>query len=268
MATRKTIAALLVSCGATLALAQAGTGFTLTDGGAVFRQSDSPTSGTGGGVSSTDFRLSGGATGTDQLFQNWWWYRVACESRQTAFYNATGTQIPAANRAVTSWVFPQFTADLEYHLQATSPTNASMVEVLTVRNTTAAPLTLNLFNYTDFDLNGSFFGDSATLISPDLMRVTGDYPSPTVSADFQGYGANVGYKVGPFTASRLGLADPSVTNANNTGLPLTNDDFSGFWEWQLVLTPGASGTLVERLGDVPEPTTLLLFLVLLRPPRR
>lgn len=239
---------------ASASFGQAGTGFTITHGDAVFRQADGPTSGTGTGVTSSDFRVTG-AAGTDNLFQNWWWFRVDGQTRETAFFNQVGATVVAGNTATQNWNFGQFTAALTYTVTDTGTASGRVDEVLVITNTsTAGPLILNLMNYTDYDLNGTSGTDNAVLLGGSTIRVTDG-----VNADFEGIGANVGYRVGAFSSTRLGLSDALVDNAANTGLPFGPGDFSGFWQWRLDIPTGGSITLGERLEIIPAPGTLALL---------
>ena len=128
---------------------------------------------------------------------------------------------------------------------------------MTLTNTSNGPLRLSLFNYADFDVGGSFSGDSAILAAPNLIRITdgGNF------AEFQGVGASA-WQVQSFAGLRTLLDDGAITNLNNTGLPFAPGDFTGAFQWRLSIPVGGSFTVFENLSvnmAVPAPGAALLL---------
>ncbi len=59
------------------------------------------------------------------------------------------------------------------------------------------------------------------------------------------------------------LVDTSVTNLNNSGLPFGPGDYTGAWQWDLVIGAGESATVSSSFGttppaEVPEPSSYAL----------
>src|SRR5262245_51820458 len=80
---------------------QNGTGFTISKGDVFFTQVNSPLSGLVLANSGANFRV-GGAAGTDNLYENWWWYRVnGTDVRELALANAAGTTTAAGTATTT-----------------------------------------------------------------------------------------------------------------------------------------------------------------------
>ncbi len=239
----------------TASFGQVGTGFTITDGDVVFSQVNSPTVGTVGSVSGANMRVNGPA-GQDNLFENWWWFRQAgVDTREFAFNSAVGTVVGPANTAVTTWNFANFAATLTYVANDTGALAGQVTETMIVRNTTPEPITLNLYNYVDFDANATAATDSAVLVGTDLMRIT-DGPA---TAQFEGV-ARTNYQVTAFATLRGLLTNAVVNDLNNTGLPFGPGDFTGAFQWTLQLAPNQPVTVVERLSlQIPEPASLALL---------
>lgn len=232
------------------AYAQPGTGFTISDGDVFFTQGTSPTVGTGTGATGANFRVNG-AAGTDHLFQTWWWYRVEGQTRETAFFNASGTTA-GGNAATTNFTVAEFNASLNYLVTDTGTNTGEVRQSMVITNTSPAALRLNLFNYADFDVNATSGTDSAVLAGPNLIRIT-----DTAIAEFEGVNASA-YQVTAFSTIRGSLANTTVTNLDNSGLPF-NGDFTGAFQWVLDIPVGGSATVVGRMAIVPEPASLSLL---------
>ncbi len=227
------------------AFAQPGTGFTISNGDAVFTQGNSPsgsTGPTGTGAPGANFR-GAGTTGPDNMFQNWWWYRInGTDTREFAFANAVGTTV-TGNMAVTTWTYPRFTAELTYVVQGAGTNAARVHETMRITNTSATPLMLAVFSYADFDLAMSAGSDSAAAgMCPQVMRLT----DGAVFAEYEAWGANA-YGVSSFSALRASLADMDIDNLMNLGLPFGPGDFSGGYQWTRVIAPMATGVFEMEL---------------------
>jgi len=242
------------------AFGQAGTGFSIFDGDAWFGITDSPTSGTATSPPTAVFRVNG-ATGTNHLFANWWWFRTPGDTREYAFHNASGTT-GGGNTATTTWHLVgrgavgnpyAFSAALTYTVTDTGDNLGQLVQSMVITNIGSEPMTLNLFNYADFDVNASSGGDSATG-GLDGITIT-DGPWTIL---YQGVGAS-GYRVTPYAGLLGELTDASATNFSNTGLPFGPSDITAGFQWTLNLDAGQSATVVMSFAVVPTPASLALL---------
>lgn len=230
---------------------------TVTDGNSTFTLDTSATfanisgatvrTGTGGG--STSVFNTGGITTTDHLFQTWWWYHVAGGTREFALSGRTGGSV-AGNTITVNYTEPEgFTAELKYILTDGTDTPlpaANLGYSCKITNTTASPLVISLFNYTDFDLAGTLAGDSAVLLSPGLMEVTD--ASTQTKGQFLGVSPNF-YQVLAFANLRTLLTDTTFTAAlANTGLPFAAADFSGAYQWDLTIPANGNVTIRGALA--------------------
>ncbi len=243
---------------AATALGQTGTGFTISDADAFFTQGNHPTVGTGTGVSGANLRASG-ASSTDQLFQSAWWYRTEGDARETTFFNAALDPVaPGSDNATLRFgQLQRFRAVLR-HVVDDPGVGATLVNEMTITNTSDSPLVMALFYYADFDVAGTAGADSAVLAGEDLIRIS----DGATFAEMLGVDADA-YSVGTFGSARLGLADTDVDNFTSSGLPFGPGDFTGGFQWNRTIAPGESLTLYAGLSvntaAVPEPASLALL---------
>lgn len=156
------------------------------------------------------------------------------------------------------------------------------VAIMSVRwritNTSNSDIEVNFFNYLDLDV----VGPSGTAGSNDMARLDifnpgnpvggwikiWDGPAtatpPNTAPGQEGWnyiasGANlVGWQIAAWTSTRLGLTDSSITNLPNTAASFGAADFSGAYQWRLVLRPGQSADGWVNLGvNVPEPASMI-----------
>lgn len=235
---------------------------TITDGEALF-QFFSGTSGERMTADGGEANFSANEGTTDHVFQNWWWFRV--DNVDTREYALSGLTSQSYVGAVATLTFTEpegidFT--LVYTITDLGGNSATLVASLTALNNSGRAMDLNLFNYVDYDVGGSFGNDSATLLGPApnaRMRIT-DGGGPDFT-EFLGVGFPA-WEVDTWANVSGRLADGFINNYSNTGLPFGPADWTGAYQWRIrQLRAGQSVTVVEGLsintGAVPEPATLL-----------
>lgn len=218
----------------------------------------------GGGASNLD--INGAGAGGDQLFENWWYYRVDGVDTREIRYNAAANPFVAAGDVMTgTFNFANFRSDLRYQIfdtDAAGVAQARLEMTNTITNTSASTRTYNIYSYGDLDPNGSFTHPYS--YNGAEQAFTGSSGGVTVWS--KGFGANA-YQAAPFTTTsgvgvRGGLADGDIDNLNNTvtGSP---GDFSGAFQWTFALAPGASFSILSVLSvntlPIPTPGALALF---------
>ena len=255
---------------------------TITPGGAnsgigAFQNGNIIAGITGSGQSGANLRPAGTASTPDSAFQSAWFFRGAGDTREFNFGNGTsggltvsGTEVGTNDGTLDTGGYNftvgntsgySFTSQQRWQISNpsnTANTNVSVMATNTVTNTGASAATISLFFFQDFDINGSASGDSATLLSTNLMQIT---DSVANFVQWNGIGAD-GYRAGAFATARLGLNDAVVDDFADTGLPFGPGDFTGAFQWDVTLAPNESVVLSSAFilngAAIPEPTTLCL----------
>jgi hypothetical protein len=239
---------------------------TIMAGNATYTQFALPTTETST-AGTSDLRPEGGTT-TDHLFQNMWYYRVAGDTREHPIGNYTlagGQTITAVGSGGGTNQFSYAITETRFTAQwvgtlfdSTDPGNSTLYQSFSITNPGGSPLSIALFSYADFDVNGTAGGDSATGGIPE-MTIT---DSVAGTALYGGLAANA-FQVTAFATLRGLLLNASVDDFNNTGLPFGPGDFTGGFQWNLVIPAGGTVSVdgylsVGPLVPIPEPTSLAL----------
>lgn len=234
---------------ALLAIGASASAQTITDGNALFRFNVG-TAPSGAGLS--DFLPEGVAP--DHLFQNWWWYRVNGVNTQEVNFPwnngaATNGVVGPANtltNARTGLEGGLFDATLQHVLtDGTAAGQANLLHSMTVTNRGQSDLSIALFHYIDFDVNGVTANNTA-MINAGEIRMRTTHPASGQFAEFLGQGANA-FQVSSFATLRTQLTNAVVDNLNNTGVPHTGD-FTGAYQWNLLIAPGGTATIYSAIS--------------------
>jgi len=180
------------------------------------------------------------AAGVNQLYQNGWLYRLAGDLQGSGF-NGGGAQLRTSysgRHAQLYWANADnrgLEACLDFTVLSKGATSGICVQRMTLTNRTAAPMTVNLYAYADFDVSGAG-GDSAVLVNPAPQQRISD-ATTGVRCYFLGVGHDhyltVAY--GVVSGTILGGA----INLTDTGLPFGPGDWTSAYQWQdRVLGPG------------------------------
>jgi hypothetical protein len=217
-----------------------GTAATISDGIATITVDDAD-------GSLTDFILSG----RDHLFEADYYFRTGSMTSEGMLTGVNSTYInsvtASGNDIMVTGSTSEFDFTLTYHLDGAG----NMAPRLDITNTSGSQLDLNLFNYQDWDVNGSAGGDriswngSVATVSqgPTDIRVT---PFQTPNA----------VQASGWPTLRNSLRDGSATTlVDGAGLPFGPGDGTFAFEFVLSLASGES-TIVTYV--VPEPSTGLL----------
>lgn len=244
---------------------------TATGGNATFTYNAGavPTTSTaiGGGSSN----LSGGAL--DQVFENWWWYRVeGVDTREHRYSTAAGTGSPgsafvaAGNTMSSTFNFTNFRSELTYVITDPDGLAGNQVAHLAmtnkVTNTSAVARTYNIYQYGDFDMNGTAGTDT---YSYNAGSGQFEVSEAGQTGYHKGFGASA-YQAAAWTSAagtavRGYSADADVDNLNNTvaGSP---GDYSGAFQWTFTLQPGEMFSILAVMSintqPVPAPGALAL----------
>lgn len=242
--------------------------FTLTDNGWTYEE-DIASQGWG---SFTD------PNNTSHMYQNWWWFRTSLDSVEKPLASLSSMMSGGATNV--NLVFTEDAGSLQnallfnltYTLTGISPTMAKVEIEWSVRNIYGQqpmPITVDLFAYSDFDLNGTTGGDSGVLVDPQTIRYTEGTTAVDVIASS---GSLVGYDVDNYSDLLDLLNDSSVYDVSNSGLPFGPGDMTNVFQWRATLGLGQeiNGTLTKLVNlqynppppppVIPEPGTWMLML--------
>jgi hypothetical protein len=226
-------------------LASAQAPFSLVDGNAVVN-------GDAAGGLLTDWFTDG----VDDLFNQDYYYRVGLNPEAPIWTaSAPALTILGPNMANVAYTTNQFRMDITYTLIGGAPGSGTsdIGEIVRVQNLTSGVLNFHLFEYDDFDLNGSAGGDNAALVN-----------SSTIMQWENNTTAMVG-SVPPFDRWEIDswpnilvkLNDGVADNLSNTGSPSGPADLAFAMQWDRNIA--AHGTFLmsknKRIEVVPEPAT-------------
>jgi len=187
------------------------------------------------------------ASGVDQAFQLWFWYRINAQANETVL-PAPDSETFAGNTATLNWANVN---GLGFDITVTavltdSPGNSAGLALNSViTNNTGSTLNFELFQYMDLDKGQSFNGDEAQLVGTNTIEIT-----DVITGDmcqFNGIGATA-YQVINFAGLLNTLGDGAISTLDNTGLPFGPGDWTGAFQWSLSIEPGGSATIDSGSG--------------------
>lgn len=238
-------AAILAMLGAAPTLAQ-----TISNGDSTFAIPPANTSGAlvrTGSFGGSGITYVAGGDGTNQVFQQWWWYRVSgVNGREFALSNLTGASA-AGNTMTLSYAEPEgFTASLTYTLTdgTNIPAQANLESSLRITNNSAVTRSISVYCYYDPDLEGQF-ADGATL--DELGRIRFVDNGTGFFGEMLGVNRDA-YMVGAHPSVRNLLIDLDADTLNDTGLPFAPADATTAMQWNLTISPGASERVFVALS--------------------
>ena len=200
---------------------------------------------------------------TPQLAQQWFWYRVG--DLPEASFDTIGAPVviqPIPSFLSATYTMPgSFTAPLSLFLsggQLGSGT-ADIAETIRINNISGSPLDFHLFQYVNFDLNGTPQGDTVHFLAPNTVEQS---EGSTILSETV---------ITPSASHREAALSPQTLLALNDGAATTLNDFDGplgpddvTWAFQWDVTIATSGTLIvskDKQIRIPEPMTLLLLVL-------
>ena len=159
--------------------------------------------------------------------------------------------------------------DIEYTLTDLLPgsdkPDLGLLEIaFKITNLTNTVVPVWFFNYADFDVNGDFGDDTATIngVSDQIQHIVdtvgpGQNPAEVVyTASSTGL---ISWEIDSFPAIVDKLSDGAVDDLTSTSSPFGPGDYTGAFEWFVELRPGEQfvGSIVKVVNVVPEPATTL-----------
>jgi hypothetical protein len=201
--------------------------------------------------------------GVNQMYQQWFWYRIGATGPQSAINTISApTVATAAGRIIdTGYSNSSLSVDILYTLTGgTAGSNTSDVaETIRIINNTASAFTIHFFQYSDFDLNGTPAGQTATFISPNAFQQTGPAGGAVMTETVTTPAPNT-HEAGlyPNTLNSLNSVPSYTLNGTNSA---TGD---ATWAFGWDQTIAAGGTFIiskdkNIRAAVPEPASMMML---------
>lgn len=198
--------------------------------------------------------------GVDQMFQQWFWYRIGNGAEQSidTLSAPTTTTFLGTRGADISYSAGGLTIDVTYTLTGGTAGSqmSDVAETIRIINNTGNALDFHFFQYSDFDLGGTAGNDSVFFPNGQAVRVSGD--ALTLSETV----------VTPLPAHHEASNFATLLNSLNDGAPTTLNDANaaagdvvwGF-QWDVAIANGGSFIISKdkNFQPVPEPGTLILL---------
>lgn len=232
-----------------------------------------PTTATGIGGGSSNLSLGGTADYGDQLFENWWWYREHVADTREHRYNSSGNPFTASGDTMTgTFTFERFRSDLTYTITDADGPGIGTAHLLMrnlITNTSASPITLNIYSYADLDAGGRVQQPYSYNTARGWFECVGEN---AITGYYQGFGA-ARHQAAPYTSSsgtpvRGLVSDGDVDNLDDT-VAGTFGDFTGAFQYFIYLEPGETRSLYVSLGIntllVPGPSAVGVLMPLIVP---
>lgn len=208
--------------------------------------------------------------GIDQIFEQWFWYRVGDAGPEASLDTLLQTEFSQLNLdseagndfLLAAYTDPNQTFSIQARYMLTGGTTGSLdsdiVEVIRIQNlSTTDPLNFHFFQYVDFDLGGTANDDTVSVSgvpgntvrqSDSLLQLSETVVTPPPSR----------FAVSNAAASlRALLSDGLPTSLSGATGPVTGDAAWAF-QWDFILAPGDSYLISKdkNLHPVPEPATV------------
>jgi len=220
--------------------------------------------------------------GQNQLYQQWFWYRVGDTGPEQSLDTISAPNISSPSAGITNVTYDNGTIGVTIRFSLAggavmpegSIATADLGEQITFTNHAANAANIHFFQYSDFDLGGPG-GDSVELltVTPPLSGLLGAYQwdgannirETTVDAPWANHGS-----VDYFANTVNLLNDGLPTTLNDNAGPVGPADVTWALQWDMPLSAnGGTGQvskdnylsvmIVPNGGSTPEPTTIGLL---------
>lgn len=210
---------------------------------------------------------SGGMTnwtvdGVDQMFQQWFWYRIGATGPEAAINTISAPtildqslrnlEVEYANNLLAVNTFYRLTGGAE------GSGRSDVTEVVTITNLSDRTLDFHFFQYSDFDLSGAVGGQLVTIFGGNTAFQSG--PTGGVVLTETVVTPRPAFFEANTYAQTLGsLSDGNPTTLNNSASAF--GDATWAFQWDFTLDPGVAYIISKDKGiqPIPEPGSMLLL---------
>jgi hypothetical protein len=202
--------------------------------------------------------------GTNQLYQQWFWYRIGATPESSIDTLGTPTVAnPDPTIAIITYSTPQLEVKLTYVLTggAWGSGQSDLAETIRIWNKGGSAIDFHFFQYSDFDLDGTPGDDTLAFCNANMVCQVGEHSALSETV------------VTPAPDHHEGAMFPTILNKLNDGAPTTLTDLPALgvalgpgdvtWAYQWDKVIAAGGTFIiskdKAMREVPEPCTLVLW---------
>ena len=202
--------------------------------------------------------------GMNQLNQQWFWYRVGSgpEAPINSISNPNWYQ-SAANTLDTTYANGSYSVEISYTLVGGGAGSSDISEGITIHNSSASPLTMSFYQYSDFNLLNDPSGDQVVMDAGEAYQWKG---ATSIAEGIIAPNAD------EFEANLTGGAGSTLYKLNNVNNLALNDsagagpgDVTWAFEWDLTIAAGGTDIITKDkeldIYVVPEPSALALAFI-------
>lgn len=198
--------------------------------------------------------------GVDQLFQQWYWFRVgngperSIDTISAPIVNQTGLNSVTITYTANTW-------SMDLFVTLVGGTNGSgtadVSEIVRITNRGTSALDFHLFEYDDFDIGGTFGNDTATRLDASSIRQSDGLTSVTVGA----VPAASHWQIAEVPTVFDILDDGLASNLSDSGSPTGPGDVAFGFQWDATVAAGGSWIMSKNkvVSTVPEPATMAVL---------
>lgn len=199
--------------------------------------------------------------GVDQLYQQWFWYRIGDTAEASIDTLTVSHAQPLANLSTMTFTGGSFKIDITYILTGgtAGSTRSDLAETIKITNLSNSTLPFHFFQYSDFDLNGVFWdAQTVSFPFPNLARQIG--PGGTVAMTETVVGPVPSHhEANTYPATLFALNDAYATTLSDASFAV--GDATWAFQWDFSLAPRGSYLISKdkQILPVPEPASLMLM---------
>lgn len=203
--------------------------------------------------------------GTNHMFQQWFWIRAGNDQFERSIdslvkiaQQVTDTNTIEDPRPDTLSLGYREPGAARYEVYGTftlrggapGQTLSDIMEVLTIKNISNAPLTFSFFQYADFDVNGTAAGDEGQIL---IGRIPQQWEGNAFITEAIETPAPSRWQIDNWPVIRNSLTDAAITNLSNNGGPVGPGDLAWSLQWDFTLAPGQEYIISKDKMIVPAP---------------
>ncbi len=202
--------------------------------------------------------------GTEQLYQQWFWYRVGNTMERSIDSIGAPVVSSVGSQLTSTYTASGFSISIVYDLLggAVGSGQSTVNEIITINNLSGSALDFHFFQYSDYNLGG---------VNQDTVQLMNPFNYALVTSGGQSLGevanspAATRGEVAYAYQTRNKLVDGVASTLDNTVGPVGPGDVTFAFQWDYMLEAGGSFQISKikslQVEVIPEPATLSLALV-------